>query len=91
MAKPINKTAILRGKEARIFHSSKNLPLPLFAKKGYLFFLWHREVGSGKQKKDGWCLGYANEAGSKPCNLADNKNIERRSCVNNVRIILTKH
>jgi len=51
MTKPINKTAILRGKEARIFHSLKNLPSPLFAKERYLFFLWQREVGRGKQKK----------------------------------------
>jgi hypothetical protein len=52
MAKPINKTAILRGKEARIFHSLKNLPSHLFAKEGYLFFLWQRGIsGKGKQKK----------------------------------------
>jgi hypothetical protein len=40
-------------------HSLKNLPFPLFAKEGHLFFLWHREVGRGKQKKradGGWAM-----------------------------------
>jgi hypothetical protein len=29
-----------------------------------------------RKEKDGWCLGYADEAVGEPCNPDDNKDIE---------------
>ncbi|MFH1703872.1 MAG: hypothetical protein ABIB41_10690 [Nitrospirota bacterium] len=33
-------------------------------------------LGRAKKEKDGWGLGYADEAGDEPCNSADKQNLE---------------